>query len=156
MAIATQKKKKRNSNALTAVVAVSLFVTVLSLASIAIIDGNGSKTSRSSGREIDTTIKIAVQNGCGRSGLASMFAEKLRHMGYDVVNGMGENADTFDYDVSVVIDRKSGSAEKARNLAEAIGIDTVLLQRSGDEYVIEDVVLVIGRDWHTLALSTEE
>ena len=138
------------------VFAVSVVITALSLASITFIKAKGDTVNMTAGKQIDTTIKIAVQNGCGRSGLASMFTEKLRLMGYDVVNGMGENADSFDYDVSVVIDRKSGSREKAENVAEALGVSEVLLQRSADQYVIEDVILMLGRDWHTLALSREE
>jgi len=104
---------------------------------------------------IDTSIRVAVLNGCGRTGLAGMFAEKLRNEGFDVVNGMGGNADSFDFDVSVVVDRKSGAPKKAETVARVLGIGHVLLQRSDDPYLIEDVVVILGRDWHTLLTSKE-
>lgn len=78
-----------------------------------------------------------------------MFARKLRDMGFDVVNGLGENADSFDFDISVVVDRK-GVRNKAEIVGQALGISVILDQRSDDPYLIEDVTVILGRDWNTL------
>ena len=103
----------------------------------------------------DMNVKIAVMNGCGRSGLASAAVKEIRRRGYDVVNGMGGNADSFDYDTSVIVDRR-GMGEKAQALARSFGITLVVDQRSHDPYMVEDMVVILGRDWDTLALFSEE
>lgn len=100
-------------------------------------------------------VKLTVMNGCGRSGLASAAVKEIRRRGYDVVNGMGGNADSFDYDTSVIVDRR-GMGEKARMLARSFGIKLVVDQRSHDPYMVEDMVVILGRDWDTLALFSKE
>ena len=137
---------------LTVISSVSIVVIVFSIFSIGIlykiqhrpINLNKNKISL-----MDSTIKVAVLNGCGRPGLASIFVEKLRNKGFDVINGLGDNADSFDFDISVVIDRK-GSRENAEFTARALGIKEILDQRSDNPYIIEDVVIILGRDWDTL------
>ena len=100
-------------------------------------------------------VRVAVLNGCGREGLAAICARKLRSYGFDVVNGLGSNADSFDFDVSVVVDRK-GNMGKALYCSEKTGIKEIIDQRSDDPYIIEDVVIVIGRDWDNLNILNEE
>ena len=100
-------------------------------------------------------IRVAVLNGCGREGLAAVCARKLRSYGFDVVNGLGSNADSFDFDVSVVVDRK-GNMGKALYCSEKTGIKEIIDQRSDDPYIIEDVVIVLGRDWDNLNILNEE
>jgi len=132
----------------------SLIVILLSLSSLAVLQhgarphDNGTETPR-------VTAKIAVLNGCGRDGIASQFARKLRDMGFDVVNGLGGNADSFDFDISVVVDRR-GDREKVQSVAAAAGIETVLDQRSDNPYLVEDLAVIIGRDWNTLSIFREE
>ena len=101
------------------------------------------------------SIRVAVLNGCGREGLAAICARKLRSYGFDVVNGLGSNADSFDFDVSVIVDRK-GNIGKARYCSEKTGIKEIIDQRSDDPYIIEDVVIVLGRDWDNLTIFNEE
>jgi hypothetical protein len=103
----------------------------------------------------ETMVRVAVLNGCGREGLAALCARKLRDEGFDVVNGLGENADSFDFDVSVIVDRK-GNIQKARMLADRVGITAIVDQRSDNPYIIEDLVIILGRDWDTLPLFREE
>ncbi|MCD6307584.1 MAG: LytR C-terminal domain-containing protein [Candidatus Latescibacteria bacterium] len=140
------------------IVTISVFVTILSLASILVLDLSERDESQPepATEAPDASVKVAVLNGCGRSGLAAMFAEKLRAEGFDVVNGFGENADSFDFDVSVVIDRKGGNHDKAESAAQALGIENVIEQRSDDVYIIEEVTVVLGRDWNTLLSSGRE
>lgn len=103
----------------------------------------------------DLSVKLAVMNGCGRSGLAAEAVKEIRRRGYDVVNGMGDNADSFEYDTSVIVDRR-GMRGKALALAKSFGIDLVVDQRSHDPYMVEDMLVILGRDWDTLALFSEE
>ncbi len=139
-----------------AVLSISLAVSVFSLLSLIILKRTLETPTKKPVIKIDTSIKIAVLNGCGRKGLASMFAEKLRNDGFDVVNGLGGNADSFDYDTSIVIARKGKGVKKAEAVGAALGISEILIQRSGDPYLIEDVVVILGRDWNTLLTSKEE
>ena len=79
------------------VIAVSLPVLLLSLGSLVLLDRLEHPASKpeAAGAPRDTTVRVAVFNGCGRPGLAATFTEWLRGEGYDVVNGIGENADTL-------------------------------------------------------------
>lgn len=105
-------------------------------------------------RDQNTVIRVALLNGCGRSGLASQFAGILRSHGYDVMNGQGDNADSFDFDVSVVVDRK-GNRELAERAARDLGIRQVISQYATDPYVLEDIEIILGRDWNTLPMAKE-
>jgi hypothetical protein len=100
-------------------------------------------------------VRIAVLNGCGRPGIANAFVEKLRRDGMDVVNGWGGNADSFEFDRSVVVDRR-GDRRKAERVSASLGIGEILPQRSDSPYILEDVVVVIGRDWDTLLFPRKE
>ncbi|MHB9030818.1 MAG: LytR C-terminal domain-containing protein, partial [Candidatus Latescibacterota bacterium] len=100
-------------------------------------------------------VRVAVLNGCGRPGIASVFVQKLRKDGMDVVNGLGGNADSFEFDRSVVVDRR-GNRENAEAVAGSLGIRHILDQRSESPYLMEDVVVVIGRDWDTLLFPRKE
>ena len=139
------------------VIAVSLPVLVISLGSLFVLDRleHPGSTTATETLPAEKTVRIAVYNGCGRPGLAATFAEFLRGMGYDVVNGVGENADAFDYPVSAVVDR-SGNSVAAQQVAMSLGIDVVLEQRASDPYLIEDVHVILGRDWNTLKPVREE
>jgi hypothetical protein len=100
-------------------------------------------------------VRVAVLNGCGRPGIATAFVEKLRKDGMDVVNGWGGNADSFEFDRSVVVDRR-GDHKKAARVSASLGIGEILSQRSESPYLLEDVVVVIGRDWDTLLFPKKE
>ncbi len=105
-------------------------------------------------RSPQPVIRVALLNGCGRSGLASQFAGILRSRGYDVMNGQGDNADSFDFDVSVVVDRR-GNRELAERVARDLGIAHIINQYAMDPYVLEDIEIILGRDWDTLPMAKE-
>ena len=133
-------------------IAVSLLVILLSLTLIGLLPKPEPPTGIVTEEAIDTSVRIAVLNGCGREGLAGQFTTKLREMGYDAVNGMGSNADSFDFDISVVVNREN-DIEKAREVATRLGIRQVLDQRSDKPYLLEDIIIILGRDWDTLKLQ---
>ena len=116
------------------------------------METTGTETETVRDTESSSDIRIAVLNGCGREGLAILFATSLRSSGFDVVNGQGGNADSYDFDFSVVLDRK-GNKKKARAVADELGIDGVVDQYSANPYIIEDIVVILGRDWDTLKIS---
>ena len=132
----------------------SLVIIALSFVSIVplrLIDSGVSvKKTETRGESPDTAVRVAVFNGCGRPGLAGMFAEILRNKGFDVVNGLGANADSFDYDVSVVVERAAAARRDAKNVADALGVKRILHQHTDNPYIVEDVALILGRDWNTL------
>ncbi|MFC1692808.1 LytR C-terminal domain-containing protein [Candidatus Latescibacterota bacterium] len=137
------------------VTCISILVIVLSLISIFFLQRAINPQDTATETVVNSSVRVAVLNGCGREGLASKCVQLLRAKGFDVVNGLGENADSFDFDISVVLSRKS-SWEKAELLAETLGVEEILDQRSDDPYLIEDVVVILGRDWNTLQLPWED
>jgi len=134
---------------------ISVVILLISAASIAVFFATKPSPVKPPGHSAEIPVRVAVLNGCGREGLGALCARKLRSEGFDVVNGLGENSDSFDFDTSVVVDRK-GNTEKARYCAEKLGIRDIIEQRPDNPYIIEDVVVVFGRDWNTLHLFTKE
>ena len=133
---------------------ISVTIIVISFISIIILYHSLRSTDTAVDKNNNSIIRIAVLNGCGRKGLATMFARNLRNLGYDVVNGQGGNADSFDFDFSVVLDRK-GNRKNAEKVANDLGIKGIIDQYSTNPYIIEDVVVILGRDWDTLKISKE-
>ena len=125
-------------------VVTSLIIFTISLVLLIVLYNVQNPTVTEVDDEYNSTIRVAVLNGCGREGLATTFTRKIRNLGYDVVNGQGENADSFDFDISVVIDRK-GKRQKAEAVGNALGISTILDQRSDDPYLLEDVTVILDK-----------
>ncbi len=93
--------------------------------------------------------QLAVLNGCGASLVAARMTDKARSLGLDVIHE--GNASSFDFVESVVIDRK-GDLEKARLVARLLGIPGAIQQLSDDDYRLEAITVVIGRDYRRLGL----
>ena len=87
-------------------------------------------------------VRVEVLNGGGYAGAAREATETLRDLGFDVV--FFGNAGTFDRDSSVVLDR-TGSLDQARDVADALGIRSLLSEPDSNLYL--DVTVVLGRDW---------
>lgn len=92
-------------------------------------------------------IRIEVLNGCGVSGVAEKVGRYLREAGFDVMTW--KNADSFNYPETMVIDR-TGNLENARRVASAMGLRTHIQQIVHDPYRIEQVAVIIGRDYDRL------
>lgn len=95
-------------------------------------------------------IRIQVLNGCGTEGVAEEVASCLRDAGFDIV-GTG-NADAFDYEHTLVIDR-CGLMDKAVRVKKALRCEKVMVQRIAAP--TSDVVVVVGSDWTGLGLVRE-
>ena len=87
-------------------------------------------------------VRVEVLNAGGVSGRAREATERLRSVGFDVVQ-FG-NARSFDRDSSLVIDRV-GRPELARAVANALGIRNVLTEPDPNLFV--DVSVLLGRAW---------
>lgn len=97
----------------------------------------GVHTRGASGR-----IRVEVLNGGGYAGAAREATETLRDLGFDVV--FFGNAGAFDRDSSVVLDRMD-TLDRAREVADALGIRSLLSEPDSNLYL--DVTVVLGRDW---------
>ena len=99
---------------------------------------------------ISNVIQLEVLNGCGVSGIATKFTDKLRDYGFDVVET--GNYDHFEVSNTFVISR-SGQMENAHRVATALGIshEYILREQSPDFYL--DVTLIIGSDYESLNLN---
>ena len=87
-------------------------------------------------------VKVDVRNAGGVAGTARAATERLRGIGYDVVD-FG-NAASFDLAVSVVIDRV-GDIETAAAVAQVLGIARVHSELDPNLFV--DVTVRLGADW---------
>lgn len=99
---------------------------------------------------ISDVIQLEVLNGCGVSGIATRFTDKLREYGFDVVET--GNYDHFNVSKTFVLSR-SGQMENAYRVANALGIsqEQVIREQSPDFYL--DVTLIIGSDYESLNLN---
>lgn len=87
-------------------------------------------------------ITVEVRNAGGVQGMARSATDFLRDAGYDVV--MQGNAESFDQDWSVVIDRV-GEMRMARLVAETLGVDSVVSKPDPELFV--DVTVRLGARW---------
>lgn len=96
---------------------------------------------------VTNIIQLEVLNGCGVSGMATRYTDRIREFGFDVVET--GNFDHFNVEHSFILSR-SGSIENAHRVAQAIGVDKerVIIEESSDFYL--DVTLVIGADYKNL------
>jgi len=86
--------------------------------------------------------RVQVLNGCGVGGAGSSLATLLRRAGGMDVVEIG-NADSFDYETSVVVDR-TGNRNNARRVAGVLGDPPIVLQRSPDRRF--DLTVIVGYD----------
>jgi len=91
------------------------------------------------------TISIEILNGCGAHGVANVFSEVLREKQYDVVS-VG-NAETFDYERSVIIDRGRTDRKKVEKIASILGVSRDRILQIESQTSQSDVTLIIGSDY---------
>jgi hypothetical protein len=97
-------------------------------------------------------IKVEVLNGCAEPGIARKFSRILRAKGFDVVNGDGANAEHFGFLETIVVDRY-GAFEKAEKVAKVLGTKNTIQQVREAAYHVEEVTVVIGRDFKALSVK---
>ena len=113
------------------------------------LESQSDAAPQSSLPELEQPIRIAIFNGCGAPQLAARLTKKARGLGLDVIHE--GNADSFGYSYSMTIDRV-GDLGKARRVADILGIPHYIQQISKDEFKIEEVSVIVGRDYEKLKL----
>ena len=101
----------------------------------------GARTAAGGGMAAVGEIRVQVLNGCGVAGAGAAMASVLRRAGGIDVVEIG-NADDFDFESSVVIDRR-GERTSALRVARALGDAPVVLQRSDG---CCEVTVIVGYD----------
>ncbi|MBI2505550.1 MAG: LytR C-terminal domain-containing protein [Candidatus Latescibacteria bacterium] len=99
----------------------------------------------------DSSVRVAVLNGCGESQVAGRLTRKMRALGFDVI--YEGNAENFNFLQSMVVDRR-GDLDKARRVGAALGLP-YLQQVSEDTFRLEEVAIIIGRDYRQVRLLDE-
>lgn len=99
--------------------------------------------------QVSQNIRVEILNGCGTGGIATEVGQKLRDFGIDVMT-LG-NAENFNFPETIVIDRL-GKIEYARQVAEVLGTPNVIQQKTPDPFRIEEVTVIIGRDYRGLEI----
>ncbi len=98
---------------------------------------------------LEGPIRVEILNGCGIPQVAARLTRKARSLGLDVIHE--GNAESFNFLHTMVIGR-SGSSEKADQVASVLGIGNRIQQITDDAYRLADVTVVIGRDFRQLNL----
>lgn len=93
-------------------------------------------------------VSVEILNGCGAHGIANVFSEVLREKQYDVVS-VG-NADTFDYERCVLIDRGRVDRKKIEKVASLLGVSRDRILQIESQTSQSDVTLILGADYSSL------
>ena len=99
--------------------------------------------------QVSHNIRVEILNGCGTGGVANEIGQKLRDFGIDVMT-LG-NAENFNFPETIVIDRM-GKIEYAQQVADVLGTPNVIQQKTPDPFRIEEVTVIIGRDYRGLKI----
>lgn len=94
-------------------------------------------------------VRVEILNGCGAPQVAARLTRRARKLGLDVIDE--GNARSFGFRQSMVIDRR-GDMNKARRVADLLGIPICIQQITRDPAVLAELSIVIGRDHEELGL----
>lgn len=98
-------------------------------------------------------IRIEILNGCGKDGIATQLGNKLREHGFDVMT-LG-NAESFAFTQTLVIDRV-GKRNHAEQVANALGTQNLIQQITPDPFRLEEVTIIVGRDYAHLPILKKQ
>lgn len=98
-------------------------------------------------------IHVEILNGCGKDGIANEVGQKLRDFGFDVMT-LG-NAENFNFPKTLVIDRV-GKPEFAQQVADILGTKNQIQQKTPDPFRMEEVTVIIGRDYARLEILKKQ
>jgi Na+-transporting methylmalonyl-CoA/oxaloacetate decarboxylase gamma subunit len=100
--------------------------------------------SKSENQALPATVKISIQNGCGKSGLGLKIRRNLVDMGFDVIKL--ENAPDFNFKKSFLVDLK-GDSETAK-IASKLMCNITIVQNIEEPKPLEDMILILGQDYN--------
>ena len=111
------------------------------------VTGNGNASESPAGTsasKVDSSQSINIRNGNGTEGLSSDAERILRSMGYR--NFDTGNADSFDYEETIVIYKDPDDEEYAEAIVDALGHGEAIPD-DGTYLFNSDYLVVIGADW---------
>ena len=107
-------------------------------------DSGGTSDASSATSPAHATASIAVRNGTETSGIAAAAVEKLKSFGY--TNVSAGNANTTDYDTTLVIYTDDTYAKDAQIVASQLGCGQAV-KNDGTYTSSGDVMAVLGKDY---------
>lgn len=93
---------------------------------------------------ITKNAEINLRNGNGKDGVCAAAEDILKTMGYSKINTA--NANSFDYDTTLVIYKTTGNADEAQLISDELGVGRAMLD-DGTYLFESDYLIVIGKDW---------
>lgn len=106
-------------------------------------DGTGDKTARSTFSETRTG-KVTVKNGNGTDGVGAEALERIKPLGY---TADASNANSFNYDETVVVFDTADQRVYAEELIDALGCGRAVQNKNGEYQYEGDFLILIGSDW---------
>ncbi len=97
-----------------------------------------------SGYNVDRTATLRIRNGSGTDGVCADAQSVLESMGYKNFD-LG-NADSFDYDKTIVVYKDPNYENYANQIVEAFGLGKAV-EDDGDYLFDSDFLIIIGSDW---------
>lgn len=86
---------------------------------------------------------VALRNGNGITGACAEASERIKPLGYTLDS---DNADSFNYEQTLVIYEKGGKAERAQEIVDALGVGKAMVN-DGSYVFYADFLVVLGADW---------
>lgn len=99
-------------------------------------------------KSVDSSFKINIINGSGRNRYSLKAFLKLKRNGFGI-NSV-ENANTSDYDKTMIIDWGVNNQSDFLKLTKLISIDPKKIVRYHNQQKRNEVTLIIGRDWKNI------
>lgn len=91
------------------------------------------------------TGKVTVKNGNGTDGVGAEALERIKPLGY---TADASNANSFNYDETVVVFDTPDQRVYAEELIDALGCGRAVQNKNGEYQYEGDFLILIGSDWH--------
>lgn len=93
-------------------------------------------------------VQVSVLNGCGEKGIADLYTNFLRNMGYDVIDY--GNAKHFEYEKTKLLVHTENHKDFIYEIVELLEINPKYLEYNYDSNMFYDITLIIGSDYTNL------
>ena len=106
-------------------------------------EGTGDKKGKTTFSETRTG-KVTVKNGNGTDGVGAQALERIKPLGY---TADASNANSFNYDETVVVFDTPDQRVYAEELIDALGCGRAVQNKNGEYQYEGDFLILIGSDW---------
>lgn len=110
-------------------------------------DGDAANARDKQYYNITKNATIRVRNGNGQAGVCSDIQSILEDMGYSASNIDTGNAESFNYDDTIIVYKESKNANEAQLIAETLGTGKAMAD-NGTYLFDSDFLIVAGNDWN--------